>query len=91
MGGRLYERMGMALGGYYFIPIPNLCNGGSFQLYTYSLRCFQDDSVTVNQITDCQAWNWLTVDETNLNKHFKIYPNPNASGFLNAESLSGFV
>lgn len=90
MGGRLYERLGMTFSGSYFRPVPNLCNGGSFQLFQYGFRCYEDDNLSVIHFNNCEQWAWLDVEESTLNSEFKIYPNPNETEYLNIESLNEF-
>ena len=97
MGGRVYSRIGAAYASlssfrnyYNFEPNQNIC-GMPLQLPSYYLRCYEDDSVSINLIGgQCDKWNFISIEESTLKYDFNIFPNPNGSGLLNIESLNAF-
>lgn len=89
LGTKLYERIGIPQNN--FEPYFNACSGIIVEYPFYTLRCFQDDSISVNFTNAaCDAWAWLDVDEFSLSLDFKIYPNPNSTDYLEIESLNEF-
>lgn len=89
MGGRMYERIGIK--DLYFTSLPNTCNGGVIDPFLYTLRCYEDDSVSVNFTNKaCEYWSWIGIEELVLEEKFIIYPNPNTLGLLNIESWNAF-
>ena len=96
MGGRLYERIGgMAAPlplatSQYFGPIPNLCNGASFQLPSYILRCYSDANININLTSDsCDHWDFVGLNEHTL-VDFNLYPNPSNSQKIEIDSPASF-
>ncbi|NVK05425.1 MAG: T9SS type A sorting domain-containing protein [Flavobacteriia bacterium] len=57
-----------------FAPSPNTCDGTSFQLNMYDLRCFQNDTISFNR-TNYPCATTIGLNETEEQK-VSIYPNP---------------
>jgi len=84
--GKIYQDFGGTWFHQLFGPDPNLCNGASFQLNTYSLRCFSNGNLSFNRSNaSCDYWSLLGLEEENI-LSFKIYPNP-SSGWITIDAL----
>ncbi len=90
MGGKMYERIGALLGygGFYnFTSAPNMCNGGSFGLPAYTLRCYKDDSLNVNFGNKvCNSWAFIGIEENDALSQIQIFPNP-ASNYIRLSGM----
>lgn len=80
---KFYEKTGVFWGPMGFIfPILNVCNGMSFKTnsaYQYYLRCYQDDSISVNfKAYGCNSKLGVTDFETST---ISLFPNPTDGGF----------
>lgn len=71
-----------------FEATPIACNGSVFkttQLNNYSLRCFSNDSVSINVTSQaCDYWKFISVEEYE-SISFEVYPNP-TNGLVNIQS-----
>jgi hypothetical protein len=85
---RIYRNFGSGFYTTLFEAEPNFCNGVVIKTmwinYNY-MRCFSDDSLTIQLTTKaCDYWSLIGLEEENL-ASFKIYPNP-SSGWVTLDA-----
>lgn len=85
LSSRIYPEFGSTHYNALFEASPNLCDGSSFQLSNYNLRCFSNDNIAINLTSQaCHYWKYIGLDELEA-VELKVYPNP-TNGLINIEA-----
>ena len=85
LNSRIYPDFGSTYYSFPFTPRPNLCDGTSFDLSSYELICFSNDSMSIKfKSKPCDFVPFISTEEYET-VNFDIYPNP-SNGLVNIKT-----